>query len=208
MNFPIYHLFGGGAHVTALPMQTLASELVDYVVWGEGEISIIYLLNAIRNGTDVTQIKGVGYKKSGQCFINENTGYTPLNRLFQLPYQLIDMKKYARRLNIGAERCYYIHTSRGRPYRWRFCSNTSTIWPNNRVRYHTLDHILNDISVLLSQYGADCITFADKLFVNNEKRVITICEKLKREGLVNMKYRVSARADIASKLNKKTLSLM
>ena len=207
-EFPNIPLIWGGAHVTALPRQTLASEWVDYVVWGEGEQSIILLLNAIRNGTDVTQIKGIGYKKSGQCFINENAGYTPLNRLFQLPYQLIDMKKYARRLNIGVERCYYIHTSRGCPYRCRFCSNTSTIWPNNRVRYHTLDHILNDISVLLTHYGADCITFADELFVNNEKRLITICEKLKREGPVNMKYRVSARADIISKLDKKTLSLM
>lgn len=207
-EFPHIPLIWGGAHVTALPKQTLASEWVDYVVWGEGELSIIQLLNALRNVTDVTHIKGIGYKQSGQCFINENAGYTPLNRLFQLPYQLIDMKRYARRLNIGVERCYPIYTSRGCPYRCRFCSNSSTIWPNTRMRYHTLDHILNDISVLATQYGADCITFADELFVNSEKRMITICEQLKREGPVNMKYRASARADILSKLAKKTLSLM
>jgi len=207
-EFPHIPLIWGGAHVTALPMQTLASEWVDYVVWGEGEVSITHLLNAIRNGTDVTKIKGIGYKKSGQCFINENAGYTPLDRLFQLPYHLLDMKQYARRLNIGVERGYYIHTSRGCPFRCKFCSNSSEIWPNTRMRYHTMDHIFNDLSVLATQYGADCVTFADELFVNSEERMVTICKELQREGPVNMKYRASARADILCKLGKKTLSIM
>jgi anaerobic magnesium-protoporphyrin IX monomethyl ester cyclase len=207
-EFPHIPIIWGGAHVTALPKQTLESEWADYVVWGEGELSIIHLLNAIRNGTDVSSIKGIGYKKSGQCFLTENAGYTPLNRLFQLPYHLIDMKKYARKLNIGVERCYYIHTSRGCPFRCRFCSNSSSIWPNTHMRFHTIENILNDISVLLTQYGADCITFADELFVNSEKRMITICEELKKNGPANMKYRASARADILCKLGKKTLSIM
>ena len=207
-EFPHIPLIWGGAHVTALPQQTLASELVDYVVWGEGELSITHLLNALHNGTDVTKIKGIGYKKSGQCLINENAGYTPLNRLFQLPYHLLDMKQYARRLNIGVERGYYIHTSRGCPFRCKFCSNSSKIWPNTRMRYHTMEHIFNDLSVLATQYGADCITFADELFVNSEERMVTICKELQREGPVNMKYRASARADILGKLGKKTLSLM
>ncbi|MBP7527608.1 MAG: B12-binding domain-containing radical SAM protein [Syntrophorhabdaceae bacterium] len=206
--YPRVPIIWGGAHATALPRQTLQSTLVDYVVWGEGEQSLPLLLEAIETGGDLSKIKGIGYKIRDELFLTGNSGYTPLDqKIFKLPYHLLNMKKYERKMIIGFQRNHLIFSSRGCPYRCRFCSNSSQIWPNTRMRYHTVSHVLNDIKTLVSEYGADGITFGDELFFGNEKRLVEICTAL-IENDFGIKYRASARIDLLSRLKENTWTLL
>jgi anaerobic magnesium-protoporphyrin IX monomethyl ester cyclase len=206
-KYPKTPLIWGGAHVTALPLQTLQSDLVDYIVWGEGEITLPLLLNAIRHKRSLGDIPGIGFKHNGVPTVTDRSGYTPLEGVFNLPYHLLDMPKYARKMNIGLERCFYIFSSRGCPFRCKFCSNPSEIWPNTTMRYHTIEHILADIKTLVTKYGADGITFGDENFLVNENRFISICEALLKADF-GVKYRASARADLLCRLKKDTWDLM
>jgi len=194
--YPNLPVIFGGAHSTALPLQTLEADYIDYVVWGEGEISLPLLINSICFKDDPSKIKGIGFKSNGKAIITEKSDYTLLNRIFNLPYHLLDMTKYSRKMMIGVQKNYYIFTSRGCPFNCHFCSNSSSIWPNNRIRYHTIQHILNDISVLVDEYGADSITIGDENFFINHARIIEVCNALIQNGFnKKIKFRGSGRAD-------------
>ena len=206
-RFPRVPIVWGGAHATALPEQTLEHPLADFVVKGEGEEVLLSLLDAIKNGGSFSDIAGAGYKHAGGSVMNANSGYTHLDRTFDLPYHLIDMDRYARDMKIGLKRCYPIYTSRGCPFRCTFCSNPSTNWSNRVMRYHTYEHTLNEISVLVNEYGADGITIADELPFVHEERMVELCTKL-QEANFGIKYRTTARVDMLLRLSPKTWDLM
>lgn len=206
--YPDKPIIWGGVHITALPLQTLQSELVDFIVWGEGEESLPKLLKAIKSHGDLSQIKGIGYKEKGKAIITENSGYTKIDKkVFKLPYYLLNMENYQRKMLIGLNRCFTVFSSRGCPFRCKFCSNSNSIWPNTKMRYHSLEHIINDIDILVREYNADGITFADENFFVDEQRLIDICQALQKRKF-NIKFRTSARADLLSKLTENTWELL
>ena len=208
--YPRLPLVWGGVHVTALPEQTLKSELVDVIVWGEGENVFPTILKAIENNnlSSLTGQPGIGVKENGQYVVGPNSGYTALqDRVFELPYHLLDMPRHARKLIIGPEREFPIWTSRGCPYRCKFCSNSSKLWPNTEMRNHSIEHIVRDVSILHRKYGADSINFTDEGFLQNEERFIKILEAIRDEGIF-VKYRFAARIDILLKLKSETWEIM
>jgi len=210
-NYPHLPLIWGGVHITALPEQTLKSELVDVIVWGEGEDVFPKVLAAIEKNNDfgsLVEQPGIGVKVDGQCVVGPNSGFTVLqDRVFEIPYHLLDMKRHSRKLIIGPEKEFQIWTSRGCPYKCRFCSNSSKLWPNTKMRNHSIEHIVRDVAVLHRNYGADCITFADEGFLQQEKRFIEILEAIRKERIY-IKYRFSARINLLLKLKPETWELM
>ena len=172
--YPDLLLIWEGVHITALPEQTLKSDLVDIVIWGKSENTPPVVLEAIeqKNVHSLTGMVGIGVKECQQCITGGNSGYTQLkDRVFELPHHLPDMPRHSRKLIISPVRECPIRTSRGCPYRCGFCSNSSKIWPNTIVRNHSIEHIVRDVSTLHHSYGADCITFADEGFLQTEKKV-------------------------------------
>ncbi len=204
-KYPDLPLVWGGVHITALPSETLKSDLVDYIVWGEGENTIIRLLEAVRRGDIDSLLKepGIGFKKDGKFYIGPNSGYTDLDNCFSLPYHLLDMNKYIRSLNIGAKKEVPVWTSRGCPFRCKFCSNSSSSWLNTKIRLHTIDHIVKDVKTLVRDYGIDMITFGDENFIWNEKRLLDILSAIRKEG-ISVKYRFLTRIDLLLRLKEKT----
>jgi anaerobic magnesium-protoporphyrin IX monomethyl ester cyclase len=199
--YPKVPIILGGAHTTALPLQTLKADYIDYVIWGEGEVALPKLIRAMETNSSPAKIKGIGYKSNGRTTITKKSDYTDLNRVFNLPYHLLDMTKYSRKMLIGPQKNYFIFSSRGCPYNCHFCSNSSEIWPNNEMRYHTTEHIINDISVLVKEYGADGITFGDENFFINRTRLTDVCNAIIENGFnKNVKFRGSGRADFFARM--------
>ena len=75
------------------------------------------------------------------------------------------------------------------------------------MRNHSIEHIVRDVSILHRKYGADCITFADEGFLQNEERFIQILEAIRNEGIF-IKYRFTARIDILLRLKLETWEMM
>ena len=209
-RYPHLPLVWGGVHATALPEQTLRSELVDLLVWGEGEEVFPAVLQALEAGDPggLAGRPGVGVKIDGHVVVGPNSGHTALEgRVFNLPYHLLNMRRHSRRLLIGPERAFEIWTSRGCPFRCHFCSNSSRLWPNTAIRRHSIEHVVRDVAVLHREYGADCITFGDESFLLNEDRFIGMLEAIRREG-ISVKYRFGARIDLLLRLKPETWELM
>ena len=72
-------------------------------------------------------------------------------------------------------------SSRGCPYRCRFCAS-SAYW--DKLRFFSADYVVNEIGVLVEDYKVKFITFYDDMFISNVKRLKEIADGLDREGLL------------------------
>ncbi len=62
-------LIAGGPHPSACPEETLG--FFDYVVLGEGEETLPELIDALQNSGDISQVKGIAYKKNNMIIFTE-----------------------------------------------------------------------------------------------------------------------------------------
>src|SRR5215469_775478 len=60
----------GGWHPTLAPHQTLENELVDVVVRGPGELTLLEIVQRYRAGQDLDGIDGLSYKRDGKIIHN------------------------------------------------------------------------------------------------------------------------------------------
>lgn len=159
----------GGPHPTILPQQVLADDAVDFVVIGEGEGTIVDLARQLGGGADhFRRIRGLGYKDGG---IRVNDRRELLNP-DDLPYparDLFPLEFYQDRWNLL--------TARGScPFKCPFCS-ASYIWEGRR-RARDPQSVVDEIRMLVEDYGAGYIFFADDIFTLNRKWVDVLLDLL------------------------------
>ena len=78
-----------------MPELVLADENVDFVVLGEGDDTIIGLVNVIEGRSDISALDGVGYKENGHIKTIPKTKF--IADLDSLPFparHLLNMEKY------------------------------------------------------------------------------------------------------------------
>jgi radical SAM superfamily enzyme YgiQ (UPF0313 family) len=167
----------GGPHASALPEETLANAPVDIVVVGEGDESIVEIVQ----GQPLPSIAGIVYRHKGQMF---RTGQrSPLTNLDNLPFpawHLYDLKKYATSpLMARKSPAGWIETSRGCPYNCCFC-NKSVFGRNFRAKspVRTVDEMQYMLSL-----GFKEIHIADDMFTTDVERVKQICDLIISRGL-------------------------
>lgn len=184
----------GGWHPTLYPRETLAFDFVDYIVFGEGELTLKELVQAhlVNNNNIVEElcsIKGLGYKtEHGNVIINPPR--ETLKDLDQLPlpaYNLIDVTKYSHLL-ADSGHIVNIMTSRGCPQKCIFCDVRKTPY-----RYRTPANVLGEITYWAKK-GVKEFYIQDDNFAINRKRMIEFCQLL-IEANLNIKYKISSRVD-------------
>ncbi len=145
----------GGWHPTLYPEETLAFDLVDHIVIGEGEWTFRELVELYADGSGVSEeklgsINGLGYKTSdGKIVINPPRPV--VKNLDDLPlpaYDLVDPAKYSHLLAC-TDQVVNIMTSRGCPQKCVFCDLRRIPY-----RYRTPGNILEEIQVLGEQRGS------------------------------------------------------
>jgi radical SAM superfamily enzyme YgiQ (UPF0313 family) len=185
-QFPGAIVVAGGLHPTAVPEEALATGHIDYVVRGEGEEVLLRLHDAIRNGGDPTMLRGVSFRRDDQVVNNPEAPLIPeLDDIPLFPYELFEHPKY----DMG-----FITSSRGCPYKCTYCSQR--MLTGTTYRYKSAERIVEELSILVNQYGQTQIVFYDDNFCFKAKRVIDVCEAIMRAGLhEKCAFSVQTRAD-------------
>jgi radical SAM superfamily enzyme YgiQ (UPF0313 family) len=182
----------GGPHATLMP-ETLMVPCVDFVVSGEGEITMAELCAGLRDGTDASLIAGL------HCRLEEGrwqrTAVRPrLANLDVLPHPRRDLMPVNRYLNqtteVAAGRVLSASTSRGCPYDCAFCS-VEGVWGRG-YRSFSASWVLDDLEELASVYQADGVYFYEDNFTLNQKRVAALCQGL-RERRPNLRWACEGR---------------
>lgn len=146
----------GGIHASQLPYEAINH--ADCVVIGEGEKAFSNIVKAIINKQQVAKII------QGE----------PIECLDDIPspaYDLLDMKIYLKNGSKFPKINYpnmAMVTSRGCPYRCRFCWNSNR---HSTVRYFSAQRIADEILFFKKEYGINSVFFNDDEFLINSKRL-------------------------------------
>jgi len=193
--FPNKPIVLGGCHVSALPLEAISYSFIDYVVVGEGEITLAELCKSLENKKPkLNKILGLYYKNGEQ--IQFNGLRHVIKNLDILPFparHLFNWKLYktseARKSSTKPDMA--ILTSRGCPYNCSYCSKDVT---GRMVRNFSIPYVINEIKYLIENYGIEELSIWDETFTLQKERIIEFCHALKREN-INISWTCSSRVD-------------
>lgn len=185
-------LIWGGWHPSMVPEQTAQDPLVDLVVRGPGEETLIEILQAKRGDWD--GILGVTWRdKSGHVFSTPDRGFGGLREDRRLPWHKIDMDKYGGKRAVGDDHGDNFSATGGSPFMYmascgcvygcRFCE-TNTIYGR---KWHALpaEKVLDELEELYKKWGKEVFYFVDpELFINIRRA------KAIMQGIIDRKLRI------------------
>lgn len=197
------HTIVGGAHITALPQETLCQfHDIDFGIISEGENSLPAIINVLSSGGDPKGIRGVVLRDNGNIVVNNNPNM--VNDLDGIPrpaWEKFKLSLYRGSLKNRRSLELPIITGRGCPFQCVFCQRLS----GNMVRYRNIDNIMEEIEYDIS-IGAKSLFFCDETFTLNRNRVIAICEEIIKRGIHRkIEWNCQTRVDT---VDEKVLSLM
>lgn len=182
----------GGPHATVLPESCLKHG-ADYVVMGEGEVTMLELVNAITSGDDPRNIKGVAFL-NGNTFC-KTSGRKLIDNLNDIPLparELLPMDKYK---SSGArakkQPSHSLFTSRGCP---GYCSFCNKLIFGTRVRYFGVDRIVEEFLLLKEKYGAQDVAIWDDNFLADREFAHDVCAALIKNKF-SRSWSIEARID-------------
>jgi len=180
-----------GTHASALPKKTLEEEPYNFVCQGEGPITIIKLIDHIKNNKiKLENIPGLWYRDKDKNIKSNKSAPMFENLDHDLPGQswnLLDMSKYKAhnwhtfgkletRNNYAS-----LQTSLGCPFKCTFCCINAP-FERNTIRFWSPKHIINQIKILVEDYNIYNIKIPDEMFVLNPKQVTGICDEIINRG--------------------------
>jgi len=197
----------GGVHCTLFPELTCKDKSIDFVVYGEGEETLVELAKAIENKKGFDKIKGIAYKNEGKVYVNQpREKIKNLDRLSLDFLPLCDLKPYtfSKIEFIDKPVIHFpIQTARGCPHKCTFCIN-----PILREGYRTfsIKKVMKHLNELIKKLNINYIVFRDENFFVDRNRVIEFCKKLKD---LKIEWRSCIRADyFDEKIDDSVLQLM
>ena len=199
-----------GSHTSALPLEVLAYDFVDIVLLNEGVYALHNLLKS--NGqSDLSTIKGIGYKENGTLILNTPERIVPQELMEQdLPGYAWDLLPY-KETPFDLYRSHFwhtnyshtnrtpfaaIYTSFGCKFKCHFCMinilNRTSNDPNavssdfNVMRFWPADFIIKEFDKLQS-YGVNNIRISDEMFFLQKNHYQPLIQKLEeRKYPLNM----------------------
>jgi radical SAM superfamily enzyme YgiQ (UPF0313 family) len=172
----------GGIHISALP-QTMTEDM-DYAVMGEGEETIVELVDALTTHRPLKHIKGVYRDGGGSLNLTQPREF--IEPLDSIPFPARDLLKTGRFGNI--------FSSRGCPYTCAFCASTR-YW--NKLRFFSAEYVVAEIKEMVEKYGAKRISFYDDLMIADKTRLEKMADLIQREPVLNkIKFGINARANL------------
>ena len=169
----------------------------DYIIQGEGEISLKELIDAISNNEDPSQIKGLVFNNHGE--IVKNPKHAVLRDLDVLPmpaWDLIDIQAYKEIWESGGkEFTLNMATTRGCPYKCNWCAKPIY---GNRYNSHSPEYITKHIKYLSETYNVNRFWMCDDIFGLKPNWVQKFNTSLKKEKL-SIAYYIQSRVDLLLK---------
>ena len=176
----------GGGIFTAQPTTMFNLLEPDYGVVGEGERTVLELVQCLETNGNPFNVAGLVYKKDS--YLQFTIEREPILDLDALPFpdyepfgfrQMLDRNKLP---DIGwaydivdEPRPYPILASRSCPFNCTFCFHPL----GKRYRQRSIDNIMEEIKLNVTKYNINIINLYDELFSNDRNRVLEFCTKFK-----------------------------
>ncbi|MDR4508763.1 MAG: B12-binding domain-containing radical SAM protein [Candidatus Brocadiaceae bacterium] len=193
----------GGHGPSPEPEFFLKKMNADIVVIGEGEITIIELMETLERKKSLNTVKGIGFRDGEKVVINEirtlirdiDTIPFPAYESFPIDYYRLLRMPHA----TNKDFIMPVLSGRGCTFECNFCYRM-----DEGFRPRGNESIIEEIKLLKKNYGVTYIAFSDELFMSSIKRTISLCEDFIRTDL-KIKWDCNGRLNYAKP---EVLSLM
>ena len=169
---PEIRIIWGGIHVTVAPGSALKQDFIDYIVYGEGEETLLEMLQ----NPDKESIKGAlrGDDNVENLVPREFMDMDTVS----LDWSLIDPQTY---ISVRDDRRYISFvTSRGCSFKCQYCYNSVT---NSRWRSWSVDKVRQEVEKIL-KFDVSYISFMDDNLAVNAKWLASVCEVLEEKDVL------------------------
>ncbi len=169
----------------------------DFVLQGEGEITLLELLRTLEKNESFEAIDGLVFRKSDTFQVNKKR--IVLQNLDELPlpaWDLVDIESYR---NVWKQSkqpfTLNIATTRGCPYKCNWCAKPIY---GNRYNAHSPEYIVNEIEFLKSKFGVSRFWMCDDIFGLKPNWVQEFNKELDKKQL-KISYFIQSRVDLLLK---------
>jgi len=186
----------GGAHPSGDPEECLRSGVVDYVIRGEGEIPLGQLLDALREGREPENIRGLWRMRDGAVLPGGVAEVPDVAGPPRPAYDLLDLERYYRLDSPWhfpkSPRALQFITERGCPYQCSYCHEIHS----KKFRGLPSETVLDQMEWLVREHGAGEFMIVDDIFNFDLERAKEICRGIVRRGLrVHLQFPNGVRGD-------------
>lgn len=191
----------GGRHFGFLAQETLAEmPEVDVVVRGEGEVTLLRLVEAVKAGRTLEGVEGLSYRTpEGQ--VEHNPDRPQEDDLDQFRSYDVHGKSDLKPENLlghtkldGSHRYFSVHATRGCPNRCVYCSLRSS-----KVRYRSIASVIQEIEDKIAATGVRHVSFTDSSLTISRRYVTDLCNAIIEKKL-NIVWRCYSRVNIDVKI--------
>lgn len=177
----------------------------DYIVIGEGENTIVELVEHIRDKKeDLSEVNGIAFlDKDGNEV--KTKGRQKVREIDELPFpdrDAIDMSEYTKVWkDFHGESALNVSTQRGCPYTCKWCS---TAVYGQSYRRSSPEKVVAELKEIQEKYNPDTIWFVDDVFTVSHKWLKGLVDELESQQ-VKVKFECISRAD---RMNSEVIALL
>ena len=170
----------GGPHISAVPESTLAKyNDFDFGVIGEGELTVIDLVNTLKSNSNIENVHGIIYRKGDAFYRNAiRENIRELDSLPMPAWDLLPRYPYSYKpLEIAmSDRLQgSIITSRGCPFDCSYCPKSVF---GKAVRNHSIDRVMEMVMEQYDKYNVRDLEIYDDVLILSRDRIAEICHRL------------------------------
>ena len=184
----------GGPMATVIPEILIKKTLVDYIVLGEGENTVIELLDVLDHNYNPHSVAGICYAgKDRKPIFTQSRERIPMLDASLFPnYDAFPINDYIEYLN-KTNRCWELHASRGCVNRCTFCNRIF----GNKLSYHNPISVVSHMRNVYLRYGINRFNFVDDNFLNSSDWIDSFLFYLGHES-IRFKWRFQGRINAIS----------
>jgi anaerobic magnesium-protoporphyrin IX monomethyl ester cyclase len=197
--FPDVPIVWGGYFASNYTKTALNARYVDFAVRGQGEQTLLELLDAIRGKRELKNILGLSYKEAdGTQRHNPERPMRKLDDFPWYPYHRIPAEKYVLPTFLGRRTAVH-QASIGCPFRCNFCGVVN--FSGSREKMESPARTEQILRHLASTYGVDAVQFYDNNFFLREDHARELADRI---APLKMRWWCEARTDIMMRYSDET----
>ncbi len=191
----------GGYFPTLYPDATLNARYIDFVVRGQGEDTLLELIDALRGLRSLESIRGLSYKDAfGLHRSNPERVMKGPDEFPWSPFHRLPVDQYLRPSFFGKKTAVH-HASIGCPFNCSFCGVHAAY--GNKEKFESPSRTVAILRHLVETYGADSVQFYDMNFFLREDHARDLCDQLVP---LNLRWWCEARVDVMSRYSDETFA--
>lgn len=182
----------GGVHPTFMFNEVLKeSPFIDFVVRGEGEVTLKELFFALNTGEPLKKVPGIAFREEEKVLTTEGREFIRDLNSLNPAWDLLDWEDYIYFASDN-KRVAIVSTSRGCIHGCSFCSQ-QLFW-KKKWRARSPENVVEELELLKNKFGVEVVMFSDEYPTFDRHRWLKLLDLLIKRD-VGMEILMETRVD-------------